>query len=222
MGVQFLTNNSGSGSTTGTSVPIPSISRTLLGEFSNVTNGQVNSISQTWGSLEADFDSLEVALISNENNPLRYLQSVPVKSWTDNVRVNFFSDGVTVASITNMDIASNTFQYSESANAFNNVNVCIYGVRNGASENTAVMNYQDIGNTRIQWGSQAVDGVVILPQPFADTNYSVTTANTFPSGLRTTQVISSSKTTTQFTTVAYATSGSSNTGCDWIAIGVKP
>jgi len=83
-------------------------------------------------------------------------------------------------------------------------------------------NYQDIGNTRMQWGTQTVDGVVILPQPFANTSYSVTTANTFAGGIRSTQVPANTKTTTQFTTVAFTTSGQSDTGCDWIAIGEKP
>jgi len=87
---------------------------------------------------------------------------------------------------------------------------------------SATSNYQDIGNTRIQWGTQTVDGVVILPKPFANTSYSVTTANTFGVGIRNTQVPPNTKTTTQFTTVAFSSAAQSDTGCDWIAIGVKP
>lgn len=87
---------------------------------------------------------------------------------------------------------------------------------------TAAGNYQDIGNTRIQWGTQDVDGVVVLPQPFANTDYSVTTANTFETGLRGSQVVSSSKTTTQFEIRAFAANTTSATGSDWMAIGIKP
>jgi len=88
--------------------------------------------------------------------------------------------------------------------------------------NTATMNYQDIGNTRIQWGTQASDGVVTLPQPFANTAYSVTTANIFENALRSSQVVASSKTTTQFTIRAFSSNAGSATGCDWMAIGLKP
>jgi len=87
---------------------------------------------------------------------------------------------------------------------------------------TATSNYQDIGNTRIQWGIQASDGVVILPAPFADTNYSVTTANSFTTAGRTSQIINTSKTTTQFTIRAFSGGNQSSTGCNWQAIGVKP
>jgi len=87
---------------------------------------------------------------------------------------------------------------------------------------TATSNYQDIGNTRIQWGSQASDGVVVLPMPFADTNYSVTTANSFTTAGRTSQILNNSKTTTQFTIRAFSGNAQSATGCNWQAIGVKP
>ena len=87
---------------------------------------------------------------------------------------------------------------------------------------TAQLNYQDIGNTRIQWGSQTEDGIVTLPVPFANSAYSVTTANTFPSGQRSSQVIENTKTTTQFEIRAFAGSAASATGSNWVAIGVKP
>lgn len=87
---------------------------------------------------------------------------------------------------------------------------------------TATSNYQDIGNTRIQWGVEAADGVVTLPVPFADTSYVVTTANTFPSGQRSSQVIENTKTTTQFEIRAFASNAASATGSNWMAIGIKP
>jgi len=45
----------------------------------------------------------------------------------------------------------------------------------GDGVNTASLNYQDIGNTRIQWGIYpgGVIGTITLPQPFANDNYSV-------------------------------------------------
>ena len=87
---------------------------------------------------------------------------------------------------------------------------------------TAESNYQDIGNTRIQWGAQAEDGVVILPVPFADTNYSVTTANSFTTAGRSSQILNNTKTTTQFEIRAFSGGQQSATGCNWQAIGVKP
>lgn len=104
------------------------------------------------------------------------------------------------------------------------------GVRNGSGGSeattpiaeTAESNYQDIGNTRIQWGVETTDGIVTLPVPFADTSYVVTTANTFPSGQRSSQVIENSKTTTSFEIRAFASNADSATGSNWMAIGVKP
>ena len=87
---------------------------------------------------------------------------------------------------------------------------------------TAQLNYQDIGNTRIQWGVEITDGIVTLPAPFADTSYSVTATNTFPNAERSSQVIETTKTTTQFEIRAFGNNTASSTGSNWMAIGVKP
>jgi len=87
------------------------------------------------------------------------------------------------------------------------------------AQNTAQNKYQDIGNTRMQWGSSS-PGVVTLPMPFKDNTYAVTESNGFNGGLRNTQI--TNKTTTTFTGSSYSANSSSGTVFDWIAIGEKP
>jgi|GEM_PF-3124920 len=197
-------------------------SRTLLGEFPTVTNGVSGAISQTWGTLINDFSYMEIELVSNTDAPIRVTKTLAVQDWVNDTRVVMYSTANQFATVLNMDIAGDTFGYNASGATVADVTLRFYGIKEVVSNDTATSNYQDIGNTRIQWGSQASDGVVVLPMPFADTNYSVTTANSFTTAGRTSQIINTSKTTTQFTIRAFSGNNQSATGCNWQAIGVKP
>lgn len=91
------------------------------------------------------------------------------------------------------------------------------------TDDQAAFGYIDLGTTRIQWGTvdanNLTSGTITFSQPFANTNYSLTTtfvANT-ASELITSQ---GSKTTTS---VGWAVNiARAGAEVDWIAIGVKP
>jgi len=91
---------------------------------------------------------------------------------------------------------------------------------------TAQSNYQDVGDTRMQWGlsSSSSDNIkVILPKPFANNNYVVTLMGTFgaaayPGENVATTAVNGLKTPTEFS----ISTSDANAEFDWIAVGVKP
>ncbi len=100
--------------------------RVLLGSGTGITNGNSFTISQTWGSLEAAYESVEF-----EINATNYRNTVKASTanWIDNTGVYYFDNGTHVAYLSDMDTAGTTGTLVELATAFDNLNIRVYGIK---------------------------------------------------------------------------------------------
>lgn len=94
---------------------------------------------------------------------------------------------------------------------------------------TAEQNYQDIGNTRIQWGTfvdtTTGSDTVSFPMPFLNTDYSFTATAVRDASNQISRTIGTgNKTTTSIDVQVYFPANTSTIATDifWIAIGQKP
>lgn len=113
-------------------------------------------------------------------------------------------------------------------NALNKVRV--YGIRaqktvinttDLATDDQAASGYMDFGTMRMQWGTGTANNIHTFPQPFADTNYGVTTTAYTGGNGQLTHL--SAKTTTGFTSIGMDVNAAfQNHSFSYMAIGLKP
>lgn len=216
----------GAGSSTTPSQVITS--RTLLGDFQNVVQSQTNTISQNWDTLVNDFDWVEVEVVGNAATaPNRFTRIIPLTgAWVTSTRSIIYGASNGFVTLTALNPGSGNFVYSTGGGQHDNVNLKFYGVRAVASEDTAEMNYQDIGNTRTQWGISTGNGsrTIDLHVPFANDDYVVNATAGFAGGEpRFAAVDPDTFTTTSFLARAFAGNNTNSAApIHWIAVGVKP
>ena len=104
--------------------------RTLLHDTGTITiaghTGTVSTIT-SWGSLAAIYSKLEFQSIGATNN-IRASEIITTADWVDNTQVIPYVSPSHSFSVTDMDIAGNTFDLSEVGTAFNTGRLLIYGI----------------------------------------------------------------------------------------------
>lgn len=208
--------------------------RVLLCSASGIASNSNVTISQTWGSLAAEYDRVEFEFVSTAGTLIiRNSETISTASWVDSTRTVLNADDTTIV-VRDMDIAGTT------ANLFLSGSVSqgdlnIYGIKaqktviNEATTPTndqAASGYFDIGAMRLPWGTEDADGTVKTFAASFAAAPQVTVTQSDASGGSDRIPTAESISTTGFTLTSWNTGSNtvSNIGetCSYFAIGLKP